>query len=115
MKDRLIQLNAASLENARLNLDLVRTLEKSNTELVHAYDATIEALSYALDLKDSETKWHSKRVADLTILVAKAMGMGEESLVHMAQGRPPSRYRQNGDSRRHIAEARPPSTPRKWK
>jgi len=86
LRRRLIQLNAAGLENTRLNLDLVRTLEQSNSELVQAYDATIEALSYALDLKDSETKWHSKRVTDLTILVAKSMGMGEESLVHMRRG-----------------------------
>jgi len=86
LRRRLILLNIASLENARLNLDLVRTLEKSNSELVQAYDATIEALSYALDLKDSETKWHSKRVTDLTLLVAKSMGMSEGRLVHMRRG-----------------------------
>ena len=86
LRRRLALLSAASQENARLSLDLVHTLEKSNSELVQAYDATIEALSFALDLKDSETKWHSKRVTELTILVAKSMGMSEENLIHMRRG-----------------------------
>lgn len=68
------------------NIEMLRRLEKSNDELVQAYDATIEALSFALDLKDSETKWHSRRVTDLTVLVARSMGLDEGSLIHMRRG-----------------------------
>jgi len=68
------------------NLEMLRTLEKSNAELIQAYDATIEALSFALDLKDSETKWHSKRVSDLTMLMARTLGLEGERLVQIRRG-----------------------------
>jgi GAF domain-containing protein len=37
-------------------------LQRSNVELSLAYDATIEGLSRALDLRDKETKEHTFRV-----------------------------------------------------
>ncbi|MGQ9826163.1 MAG: HD domain-containing phosphohydrolase, partial [Desulfotomaculales bacterium] len=61
-------------------------LQRANRELTLAYDETIEALAYALDLRDRETEGHSRRVADLTVELARAYGMNEEELVHVRRG-----------------------------
>lgn len=41
---------------------------------------TIEALSYAIELKDPYTKGHSRRVANYSIAIAKAMGLPRERI-----------------------------------
>jgi HD-GYP domain-containing protein (c-di-GMP phosphodiesterase class II) len=51
-----------------------------------AYDATIEGWSRALDMRDRETEGHTKRVIDLTLKLARSMGMSEADLVHMRRG-----------------------------
>ena len=61
-------------------------LERVNAELVAAYDATIFGWSQAMDLRDRETEGHSKRVAEHTVSIAKAMGMTEQELVHVWRG-----------------------------
>jgi putative two-component system response regulator len=61
-------------------------LREANTQLLNAYEATIEGLSRALDLRDRETEGHSRRVTDLTVKLAEAMGMGEEELMHIRRG-----------------------------
>ncbi|WPX10165.1 HD-GYP domain-containing protein [Caldicellulosiruptor danielii] len=68
------------------NAELFNNLQRSNIELLKAYDETIEALSYALDLKDKETEGHSQRVTDLTLRIAKEMGIPEEQLIHIKRG-----------------------------
>lgn len=68
------------------NTELFHNLERSKTEITQAYDATIEALSYALDLKDKETEGHSRRVTELTLRIAREMGIKEEDLVHIRRG-----------------------------
>ena len=55
-------------------------------ELVLAYDATIEGWSRALDLRDRETEGHTERVVDLTLRLARAMGMADTELVHIRRG-----------------------------
>ena len=49
-------------------------LRHAMEDLEHSYDVTLEALGDALDLKDSETEGHSKRVTAYTIALARAMG-----------------------------------------
>ena len=61
-------------------------LQRSNTELRLAYDATIEGWSHALDLRDKETEGHTKRVAALTARLASSYGLGEAELVHVRWG-----------------------------
>lgn len=68
------------------NAELFNNLQRSNVELLKAYDETIEALSYALDLKDKETEGHSQRVTELTLRIAKEMGIPEEQLIHIKRG-----------------------------
>lgn len=59
---------------------------QSNQELVMAYDATITGWSYAMDLRDRETKGHTQRVTDLTLRLAETMGIKPEDRVHIRRG-----------------------------
>jgi len=73
------------------NLELVvraRTdmLRQAMEELEHSYDITLEALGDALDLKDSETEGHSKRVTAYTIALARAMGINPSQIKVIARG-----------------------------
>ncbi len=61
-------------------------LQRSNLALKLAYDATIEGWARALDLRDKETEGHSRRVTDLTVRLARVLGMQEEDLVHVRRG-----------------------------
>lgn len=65
---------------------LFDALKRSNQELMGAYDLTIDGWSRALDLRDAETEGHSQRVTDLTMALARQMGIGEEQLVHIRRG-----------------------------
>ncbi|WP_448521864.1 HD domain-containing phosphohydrolase [Pseudothermotoga sp.] len=65
---------------------LLEDLRETNLKLLKAYDETIEALAQAIDMRDAETFGHSKRVADLTVKIAKALGVEEEKLIHIRRG-----------------------------
>jgi len=68
------------------NINLFNNLEKSNLVLVQAYDATIEGWARALELRDMETEGHSRRVVDMTIELARKLGIEKSQLVHVRQG-----------------------------
>ena len=61
-------------------------LQKAHKRLSDAYEATIEGWSRAMDLRDRETEGHSRRVAELSIKLAQAMGMSAEEIVHLRHG-----------------------------
>jgi putative nucleotidyltransferase with HDIG domain len=61
-------------------------LRQAMEELEHSYDVTLEALGDALDLKDSETEGHSKRVTAYTIALARAMGISPAEIKVIARG-----------------------------
>jgi len=61
-------------------------LRQAMDELEHSYDVTLEALGDALDLKDSETEGHSKRVTAYTIALARAMGISPAEIKVIARG-----------------------------
>lgn len=73
---------AIAIDNATMFNDL----QRSNTELSLAYDTTLDGWSRALDLRDKETEGHSQRVTELTLFMARAMGMSESELVHVRRG-----------------------------
>jgi GAF domain-containing protein len=73
---------AIAIDNAMMFKDLQRT----NLELSLAYDATIEGLSRALDLRDKETEEHTQRVADLTIKLALRLNVESSELIHIRRG-----------------------------
>ncbi len=68
------------------NNSLFNDLERSNIELSVAYDSTIEGWSRALDYRDKETEGHSQRVTELTMRIAREMGMTEDQLLHVRRG-----------------------------
>lgn len=68
------------------NATLLENLESSAIQLKQAYDATIEGWSLAMDLRDKETEGHTRRVADLTLKLAQALGVPETELIHIRRG-----------------------------
>ncbi len=65
---------------------LFEDLQRAHTELKHAYDATIAGWSRALDLRDHETEGHSERVTELTLRLARWMGVPEDQMEHIRRG-----------------------------
>jgi len=80
--ETLARLAALAIDNASLFADL----QRSNLDLTLAYDATIEGWSHALDLRDKETEGHTQRVTEMTLRLARAMGVSETELVHVRRG-----------------------------
>lgn len=68
------------------NAELFDTLQRANTDLTVAYDATIEGWSKALELRDQETQGHTKRVTGITLRLAELMGITGDDLVHIRRG-----------------------------
>ncbi len=68
------------------NASLFESLQRTNIELSLAYETTLEGWSAALDLRDKETEGHTRRVTDLTLRLASAMGVGEKERVHIRRG-----------------------------
>lgn len=73
---------AIAVDNAGLFSDL----QRANVDLTLAYDTTLEGWSKALDLRDKETEGHTQRVTDLTLRLARALGVRDEDLVHIRRG-----------------------------
>ncbi len=73
---------AIALENSTL----FESLQRSNSELTLAYNATIEGWSRALNLRDKETEGHTQRVADITVKLAQFFGFNDLDLVQVRWG-----------------------------
>jgi len=72
------------LEAARDYLE--QRVAERTSELENAYDRTIEGWSFVMDLRDKETEGHSRRVTDVTVLMAEAMGMAGDDLDNVRRG-----------------------------
>ena len=68
------------------NSTLFEELEKSNINLMSAYDSTLEGWSQALELRDRETEGHCKRVVDMTVEIALQMSLPSEQLIQIRRG-----------------------------
>lgn len=73
---------AIAIENHSLFSDINR----ANFELRAAYDSSIEGWSRALDFRDKETEGHSVRVTEMTVELARMMGMSEEKIAQARRG-----------------------------
>ena len=73
---------AIAVENGQL----FNNLQQTNFELLHAYDATIEGWSRALDLRDKETEGHTRRVTEMAIRLAQKFGLSDDVLKYMRWG-----------------------------
>jgi len=66
--------------------DLNAQLAQNLAELSEAYETTIEAWAQLLDLRDKETEGHTRRVTDMCVRLARAMGVGDEELIDIRRG-----------------------------
>jgi putative nucleotidyltransferase with HDIG domain len=78
------QLELRRLSQARAAA--VERYEREIQELSHAYDATLESLARALDLRDREVEGHIHRVAEITVRLARVLGVAEEDLPNLRRG-----------------------------
>jgi PAS domain S-box-containing protein len=61
-------------------------LKHAHDELEEAYDATIEGWALAMELRDSETEGHSRRVTSLTIKLAELFGLSQDEITKIRRG-----------------------------
>lgn len=61
-------------------------LEMANRQLLEAYDATIQGWASALELRDHETRGHSLRVVEMTLELARQLGVPKHELEHYRRG-----------------------------
>ena len=54
--------------------------------VMELYDATLEVWSSALDLRDKEAKGHTQRVTEMTVELAKLMGVRNQELENIRRG-----------------------------
>ncbi len=81
------------LENMAYKLHLEMLVEERSKALNEAlrnlnelHGATIDTLARALDLRDQGTSGHSRRVADMTVGIAKHLGIVDGDLVQIEHG-----------------------------
>lgn len=81
------------LENRRYQLHLEEMVREKSAALIRAlerlrtsYQFTLEALAAMLDAREKKTGDHSKRVAELTRILARTMGVPEDQVETMGQG-----------------------------
>jgi len=61
-------------------------MQKAHLALAQSYDRTLEGWVRALDLRDKETEGHSLRVTELSVRLARNMGISDDALVHIRRG-----------------------------
>ncbi len=61
-------------------------LQQAHIELAQAYNETLEGWARALELRDNETEGHSRRVVELALHLARAMGIDKAELEHIRRG-----------------------------
>jgi PAS domain S-box-containing protein len=61
-------------------------LNEAHRQLEEAYTATLQGWVRALEIREYDTADHSRRVVELTIAMAKRMGISGEEIVHIQRG-----------------------------
>jgi PAS domain S-box-containing protein len=67
-------------------LQMYDHLHQKNLELTNAYDATIEGWSLALEYRDEETEGHTLRVTEISLKLARSLGVKEAELINIRYG-----------------------------
>jgi response regulator RpfG family c-di-GMP phosphodiesterase len=65
---------------------LFENLQRSNQELIQAYDTILEGWARALELRDSETEGHTRRVTELTMRLARYIGIADKEMENIHRG-----------------------------
>jgi GAF domain-containing protein len=80
--DALAAQAAIAINSAQLFADL----QRSNTELMLAYDSTLEGWIGMLDMRDKETEGHTLRVMEMTVRLAQKLDLKDEQLIQLRRG-----------------------------
>jgi HD-GYP domain-containing protein (c-di-GMP phosphodiesterase class II) len=81
-----VQALAARAAIAIDNGELFEKLQLSNSDMVQAYDATIEGWARVLDLHDGASTSHSLRIVDVTLGLIRAMGESDAEAQNIRWG-----------------------------
>ena len=73
-------------ENKDYQLNLEKKVENQTQELVKLYSGTLQAMILALDLRESETGYHSYRVTEYALTLGRHMELSESQLSMLAKG-----------------------------
>lgn len=65
---------------------MVSNLKESNNLIIDAYDKTLEGWSKALELRDRETEGHTLRVTEMTLHLARLVGIQGTELENIRRG-----------------------------
>jgi putative nucleotidyltransferase with HDIG domain len=79
------------VENYRVHLEEMveertRQLQAALQQIEQSYSDTLQSLGAAIDLRDSETAGHSRRVCRYSLEIAGAMGWSDQQLETLARG-----------------------------
>jgi response regulator RpfG family c-di-GMP phosphodiesterase len=66
--------------------DRTAQLREALSQVERSYETTLQALGAAIDLRDSETAGHSRRVCRYSVEIAQAMGWSNRQLAVLARG-----------------------------
>ncbi len=77
---------AAHVALAIEKVSLIQDLQRTNAELMRAYDGVIEGWSRALALRDHETVEHTAQVTEMTLRLASLMGVDAGRLTDIRRG-----------------------------
>jgi HD-GYP domain-containing protein (c-di-GMP phosphodiesterase class II)/integral membrane sensor domain MASE1 len=80
--EMLAQQTAIAINNA----ELLNSLQVSNIELLNAYETTLKGWVDALDMRDHETEGHTQRVTELSLQLARQMGIKDVEIVNFERG-----------------------------
>jgi PAS domain S-box-containing protein len=75
--------NALLYRSAQMEIEERIRAERA---IFQAYDATIEGLSRAMDLRDKETEGHLQRVTEMTVKLARLFDFDENEMLHVRWG-----------------------------
>lgn len=70
----------------RLQLRSFRAEQRASAKLTLAYDATLGGWARALEVRDQDTEGHSRRVSELTLELARALGISGDELEQVHRG-----------------------------
>ncbi len=92
----LISARTIEIKNEQMSISIIRDitarkraeleLHRAHVDLAEAYESTIEGWSRVLDLRDKETEGHTQRVTEMTLRLARALGITEDEIVHIRRG-----------------------------
>ncbi|MCX7608066.1 MAG: HD domain-containing protein, partial [Anaerolineales bacterium] len=82
----LAQSMAAHAGSILENIALYEQTRRQAEDLAQAYDNTLAGWARALELRDEQTQDHTRRVTEMALQLARALGLPEDQLVHIRRG-----------------------------